>query len=324
MISFPFLPLKHTRIIYIYASKTQKNKLKINSRPWYTSLCSGHLATLVSSPHGLAKRNRVFLSKNTSHIIEPSELTTLWACTQQQKSFFPSSPFVTHKRLSPLATHKGSSPLVTRRVRSSCDTWRAESSCDTRWVESSCDIWRVESSCDTQRVELQHIKAQVLLWHTKGWVWHMKGWVLFWHMKGWVLFQHTKCQVLFRHIKHRVLLWHTKGQVLLCSSEEYNFVAHQDTHQNTQQFKEVWGVCVGGWGVGGAGGGVGVGGGQVRMCRVRLWIQWVLSYQLKLLIDDRFTRAGMHASSRVFIRSYKLTVGSVQSGIEFSECSVKN
>ena len=69
-------------------------------------------------------------------------------------------------------------------------------------------------------------------------------------------------------------------------------------------------VCWGGVGLGAGVGcvGWGVGRGQVRICSVRLSIQLVLSYQLKLMIADRFTRAGLHASSRVFIRSYKLTV----------------
>ena len=166
MISFPFWPLKHTRVIYyIYASKTQKNKLKINCRPWCTTLCSGNQAMSVLSPHWLAKQNRVFLNKNTPHITEPSELTALWACTQQWKSFFllcclhflwhtMGRVLLWHAKGRVLLWNEGSSPLVKRRVKSSCETkgqvflWHMkgwESSCETRWVESSCDTERVES-----------------------------------------------------------------------------------------------------------------------------------------------------------------------------------
>ena len=311
MISFPFLPLKHTRIIYYIYICIQDTKEQVKNKfqavVYISVLWSSSYLSFVSSRTCKTKQG-----------------------IPQQKYFTHHWAFRTHHFVS---VHSAAKIFFS--VESFCDTQKVESSCNTQRVESSCDtkgqvfLWHMKGWVflwhTKGRVLLRHMMGRVFLWHTKGWVWHMKGWVLFWHMKGRVLFQHTKCQVLFRHIKHRVLLWHTKGQVLLCSSEESNFVAHQDTHQNTQQFKEVWGVCVGGWGVGAAGGGVVVGGGQVRMCRVRLWIQWVLSYQLKLLIDDRFTRAGMHASSQVFfIRSYKLTVGSVQSGIEFSECSVKN
>ena len=235
-----------THTCYIYASKTQKNKLKINCRPWCTTLCSGNQAMLVLSPHWLAKQNRVFLNKNTPHITEPSKLTALWACTQQWKSFFllcclhflwhtMGRVLLWHAKGRVLLWNEGLSPLVKRRVKSSCETKGQV----LLWNEGSSLLVTHEGLRVFLRNTmgwvllrhrkgwvLQHIKAQVLSWRTKGWVWHMKGWVLFWHMKGRVLFQHTKCHVLFRHIKHRVLLWRTKGWVPLCTSEESNFVAH--------------------------------------------------------------------------------------------------